>query len=190
MGDTINLPQPKERNLFLDKQVNQASINHLTKSIIEINENDVYIGKIYSVHDLEYKPKPIKIYIDSYGGHVYQCLGLIGVMRSSETEIHTIVTGCAMSCGFLISISGHKRFGYPRSTYLYHQVSGGAIGKVKDMEEELVEMVRLQEQIEDITLTNTKMTKKMLEKSYRGKKDLFIDSKKAIKLGIIDKIIE
>ena len=189
MPDTINLPNPKERNLFFDKQVSQSSVNTISKDIIEINEHDEYIKKIYDAHDLNYTPKPIKIYIDSYGGYVYQCLGLVGIMRSSKTPIHTIVTGCAMSSGFLIAISGHKRFGHLRSTYLYHQVPGGAFGKVKDMEEELAEILRLQQAVEEITLESTAITKKMLEKAYRGKKDWYITSEQAIKLKIIDEII-
>ncbi len=189
MPDTINLPNSKERNLFFDKQVSQSSINALSKEIIDISEHDEYLKKIYKAHDLIYKPKPIKIYIDSYGGYVYQCLGLIGIMRSCKTEIHTIVTGCAMSCGFLIAISGHRRFGYPRSTYLYHQVAGGAFGKVKDIEEELIEILRLQQSVEEITLESTSITKKMLEKAYRGKKDWYMSSEQAIKLRVIDEII-
>ena len=189
MADTINLPNPKERNLFFDRQVNQSSINALSKDIIEIGEHDEYIKKIYEAHDLIYKPKPIKIYIDSYGGYVYQCLGLIGIMRTCKTDIHTIVTGCAMSCGFLIAISGKKRFGYERSTYLYHQVAGGAFGKVKDIEEELVEILRLQENIEDITLESTSITKKMLERAYKSKKDWYITSVEAVRLRVIDEII-
>ena len=94
-----------------------------------------------------------------------------------------------MSCGFLIAISGHKRFGYPRSTYLYHQVAGGAFGKVKDIEEELIEILRLQQSIEEITLESTAITKKMLEKAYRGKKDWYLNSDQAIKLRVIDEII-
>lgn len=190
MGNYINLPEPKERNLFLAKQVDQDSINSLTRSIIEINESDEYVSKIYEAHDLIYNPKPIKIYIDSYGGYVYQCLGLLGVMKASSAPIHTIVTGCAMSCGFLISISGHRRFGYPRSTYLYHQVSGGAFGTAKDIEEQVIEVSRLQSIIEDITLENTKITEKRLQKVYKTKKDWFIDSSEALKLKIIDEVIE
>jgi len=189
MAETINLLNPKDRNLFFSRQVNQSSINDLSTSIIEISEHDQYIKKIYEAHDLVYNPKPIKIYIDSYGGYVYQCFGLVGIMDSCKTPIHTIVTGCAISCGFIIAISGHKRFGYPRSTYMYHQVSGGAFGKVKDMEEEMVEILRLQKSVESITLEKTKITKKMLERIYKAKKDWYLDSEKAIKLGVIDEII-
>jgi ATP-dependent Clp protease protease subunit len=162
----FNLPHPKNRNLYLAQQVTQESMNKLSQAIIDINEDDEYLKKVYSVQDLEYNPKPIKIYIDSYGGYVYQCFGLLGIMKASKTEIHTIVTGCAMSCGFLISISGHRKFGYPKATYMYHQVSSAAIGKVKDLEEDVIETKRLQSMIEILTLENTKITQKKLERIY------------------------
>ena len=68
-----------------------------------------------------------------------------------------------MSCGFMILICGHKRFGYKHSTPLYHQVSTGFLGKVKDMEESLAETKRLQAKIEDITLDRTAISKKRLK---------------------------
>jgi len=185
----LNLPEAKSRNLYLAKQVNQDSINDITKAIIEINESDEKLTKIYAAYDLQYNSKPIKLYIDSYGGAVYQCLGLLGVMQSSKIPVHTIVTGCAMSCGFLISITGHKRFGYPGSTYLYHQVSSGFYGKAKDIEEEVIEIKRLQKIIEDHTLKLTHISPLQLEKIYKRKIDWFIDSKKALKLGIIDEVV-
>lgn len=185
----LTIPEPLHRNLHLAKQVDQESINAISKAIIEINENDKLITKVYSAYGLTYNPKPIMLYIDSYGGQVYQCLGLLGIMKKSEIPVHTVVTGCAMSCGFLISISGHKRFGYEGSTFLYHQVSSGANGKVKDMEEKLVESKRLQKVIEKHTLKNTKITKDQLKKSYTGKFDWYITAEKAIKLGVIDTIV-
>ena len=113
---STTLPKPKARNLYLPEQVNQESMNKLTKAIIEINENDIYLTSLYALHNIDLNPAPIKMYIDSYGGAVYQCFGLLGVMDKSKTPIHTIVTGAAMSCGFMILISGHKRFGYELST--------------------------------------------------------------------------
>lgn len=186
---STNLPLPKERNLYFQKQVDQASIGELTQKIIEINDDDKKLKKLYEVYDLSYEPKPIKIYIDSYGGYVYQCFGLLSVMEKSKTPIHTIVTGCAMSCGFMMLISGHKRFAYKLSTPLYHQVSGGAVGKVKDMEEELFEAQRLQAMLEEITLEKTKISKKKLKEIYEGKKDWFMTAKEAKELGVVDEII-
>ncbi len=188
MSDII-LPQPKERSLYLARQVDQSSINDISKAIIEINESDEIAIKVFAAYDMVYKPKPIKLYIDSYGGHVYQCLGLLGIMEKSKVPIHTIVTGCAMSCGFLISISGHKRFGYSGSTYLYHQVSSIAWGAVKQMEEDMMEAKRLQRIIEKHTLRYTKISLGKLKDIYQRKVDWYIDSKKAISLGVIDEVI-
>ena len=183
------LPIPKGRNLYLPKQVNQESMNDLTKSIIEINENDAYLKKLYSIHDITYVPKPIKIYIDSYGGLVYQCFGLIGVMEKSETPIWTIVTGAAMSCGFMILINGHKRLGYAHATPLYHQVSTGFHGKVQDMEESFIETKRLQEKIEEMTCRLTKIPKTKLKKVLKNKIDWFMSAEEALILGVIDEIL-
>jgi len=185
----ITLPRPKARNLYLPEQVNQESMNKLTKSIIEINEDDEYLKKLYAVHEIIYNPQPIQMYIDSYGGAVYQCFGLLGVMEKSETSIHTIVTGAAMSCGFMILISGHKRFGYKHSTPLYHQVSTGFYGKVEDMEESLAETKRLQKKIEDITFERTSISKKKLSEILKNKKDWYMTAEEALGLGVIDGIL-
>lgn len=182
-------PKGKNRTLYFYSQVNQESIGTLTKEIIEINELDRYLEKYYELHDLIYQPKPIKIIIDSYGGLLYECFGLLSVMESSKTPIHTIVTGAAMSCGFMILISGHRRFGYSLSTPLYHQVSAGVRGKAKDIEEEWIEVKRLQDKLEEITLRKTKITKERLDKVYKRKMDWFMTAEEALKLGVIDEII-
>jgi len=190
MADNMpDIPPPHKRVLYLAAQVNQKSMNDLTKAIIQINDHDRYLEKLYPIYDLEYKPKPIKIYIDSYGGAVYQCLGLLGVMKKSTTPIHTFAAGAAMSCGFMILISGHKRFGYEYSTPLYHQVSTGFLGKVKDMEESLEETKRLQKKIEEITLERTQISQKKLREVLKNKVDWYMTAQEALQLGVIDEIV-
>ena len=94
-----------------------------------------------------------------------------------------------MSCGFMILITGHKRFGYKHSTPLYHQVSTGFQGKVQDMEDSLVETKRLQKKIEDITLERTSISKKKLTEILKNKKDWFMTAEEALGLGVIDGIL-
>lgn len=184
-----NIEAPKKRKLFFTEQVNQDSISKLTKSILEIEDHDKYLKKLYDIHNITYKPNPIEILIDSYGGSVYQCFGLLSVMDRCTTPIHTIVTGCAMSCGFMMLISGHKRFAHKLSTPLYHQVSSVAWGKIKDMEEDIDETKRLQKLLEKITMEKTNISKKKLKKIYKGKKDWFMDAEEALELGVVDIIL-
>tara|TARA_Y100001963_G_C6754910_1_gene436276 strand:+ start:548 stop:1120 length:573 start_codon:yes stop_codon:yes gene_type:complete len=187
--DNFDIPSPRARKLYLAAQVNQKSMNDLTKAIISINEHDRLLEKLYPAYNVTYTAPPIEIYIDSYGGAVYQCMGLLGVMEKSVTPIHTLAVGAAMSCGFMILISGHKRFGYRHSTPLYHQVSTGFWGKVKDMEESLEETKRLQKKIEDITLEKTSISKKRLKEVLKNKIDWFMTAEEALQLGVIDEIL-
>lgn len=184
-----NLEKSTPRNLFFAQQVDQDSMNALSKAIIEIREHDEYLKKSYATNDLSYEPKPIKIYIDSFGGAVYQCFGLLSIMKSSGTPVDTVVTGCAMSCGFLIAIHGRKRRIHKHGTMMYHQVSTGVEGKVADIKADLIEAMRLQKMIEKMTIENTKITEKKLEKVYKKKKDWYLDAKTSLRWGCIDEIV-
>jgi ATP-dependent Clp protease protease subunit len=183
------LPKPMMRKLFFGKQVNQESIQELSEKIVLINENDELLEKIYDAYDLTYNRKPIEIFIDSYGGLVYQVMGLVGIMEKSKTEIHTICTGAAMSCGFIMLISGHKRFCYEHGTPMYHQVSSGGSGKVEDLEQRLEETKRLQDKLEELTIRKTKISKETLDSNRKGKVDWFMTAEEAKKLGVVDEII-
>jgi len=181
--------KPKNRILHLAKQVDQDSVNAIIKEILDITQDDNQLMKLAKVSDLIYAPKPIQLYIDSYGGEAYSAMGLVSVIDRSKIPIHTIVVGCAMSAAFWISISGHKRFCYPQSTFMYHQVSTGFHGKVKDTQDDLVETVRIQKIMEDYVLKKTEITQDQLRRCYDAKKDWYIDSEEALKLKIIEEII-
>lgn len=183
------MEKPKDRNLYFNQGVDADTIGELTQDIISINEHDAHLIKRYALLDIDYKPKPIKIYIDSYGGYLYQCFGLLSVIENSETPIHTIVTGCAMSCGFMMLIAGHKRFAHKLSTVMYHQASAGVWGKIEDMEQRTDEIKRCQQILEDVTLDKTKITKKKLTQIRKEKVDWFMDSDEALDNGVIDEII-
>lgn len=178
------------RTLYLSKQVNQESMNELTKEIVKINQADAVVSKTLESMGATYNPSPIQIYIDSYGGQVYACLGLLGAMELSKTPVHTIVTGCAMSAGFAIAISGHRRFCFPYSTYMYHSVSSGLWGKVEGMQEDLVEVKRIQKLLEDLTLQKTKMTRVQLDENRKRKQDWYITPAQAKRLGVVDEVLK
>lgn len=189
MVQITDIKKITERNLFFNKQVDQSSIGELMQSIINFNDIDQKMEELASFNQNSYVRQPISIYIDSYGGNVYQIFGLIGIIEQSKTPIYTYLTGCAMSCGFLLLISGHKRFAYKYSTALYHQVSSGAYGKIQEIEERVEETQRLQLIIEKMTLDKTKISKSRLEKSRKSKEDWFIPSDDLVDYGIVDVII-
>lgn len=187
MKDT--LPLPKKRTLFFGKDVDLVSIEELSEQIVNINEDDDLLEKLYPVYGLKYERKPIKLMIDSYGGYVYQCMGLVGIMEKSTTKIHTYVTGAAMSCGFIMLICGDKRFAYKHATPMYHQVSTGFWGKTQDMEESYKETKRLQKKFESLTIEKTNISKSKLKEILKTKQDWYMDAEEALSVGVIDEII-
>jgi ATP-dependent Clp protease protease subunit len=186
---TLAKPDVTDRNLFFCKTVTPETIEDITKGIVKICEEDTQNEKVYAFHGFPYKRLPIKIYIDSYGGMVYQMFGLMSVIEKSPTPVHTIVTGAAMSAGFMILISGHRRFAYENSTPMYHQVSDLAWGKINELEKQVIEGKRLQKMIEDHVLRKTRITKMKLEEIYKSQTDWYMTAREAKKMGVVDEII-
>lgn len=180
---------PKQRSLFFTEQVDQTTVSAITKKIIEINDDDALLSEQASLIGFKYEPKPIKLYIDSFGGGIYSCMSLVSVIEKSEVPVHTICMGAAMSAGFIILISGHRRFAYKYSTPLYHQASTILFGNVKTIEEDITETKRLQKLMEKITLEKTKITKERLKEVYEKKLDWYMTAEEALKLSVVDEIL-
>jgi ATP-dependent Clp protease protease subunit len=155
------------------------TVDEIIKSILEINEEDQGTAS----------PRPIHLYVNSYGGEVYLFLGLIDIINASKTPVYTYALGASMSSALLVVLAGHKRFAYKHSTFMYHQISTGEWGTTKHLEEDLVESKRLQKIIDNIILTKTKITKRQLTSIYNNKKDWYMNSEDALRYQIIDTII-
>lgn len=189
MHELSNLPIPKSRQLFLIDQIDQVSIEKLYKDILEIDENDEFLKKVYSIYNLKYEPNPIELYIDSFGGSVYQIFGLISIIEKCKTPIYTIATGAAMSAGFLLLIHGNKRFAYKNASIMVHQVSDGSWGTYEKIKTDLKETKRLHDVIKKMIISKTNIKPEKLDKVFKSQKDWYLDVDQAIKLKIIDAIL-
>lgn len=72
---------------------------------------------------------------------------------------------------------------------MYHQISSLKYGKLKEIEEDVIEAKRLQEMIEKFTVTHTKISIDRLKEVYETKQDWYLNAEEALKYGIIDEII-
>jgi ATP-dependent protease ClpP protease subunit len=72
---------------------------------------------------------------------------------------------------------------------MFHQVGSVVWGKLKDMEEEIAEVQRLQKRLMEMTVKRTKISLAKLEENYRTKTDWFMDADEALANGVIDKIL-
>ena len=59
--------------------------------------------------------KPIRLMIHSYGGDLEQSFYFADLCMSSRIPIITVAMGAAMSAGFIIFLSGHKKYAFKHS---------------------------------------------------------------------------
>lgn len=184
----VKLPSPdlvhyykdyENRSIYIDFDIDDT-LFEVTKQILEYNRQDR--GK---------KPEertPIRVYIMSYGGDLYQAYAALSTMIASQTPVYTINMGVAMSAGVLLLLAGHKRFAMKYSTAMIHQGSGGAQGTFSEMEEQQKNYRKLIDSMRDYILDRSKIDSKLFNKNKS--KDWFISDKEQVELGIVDKIID
>lgn len=131
---------------------------------------------------------PIKMYIDTLGGDLTATLSIIGAMQLSKTPIHTITYGIGYSGGFIIGINGHKRYGFPHSSYLFHEGSAAEMGDAHKFLQH-IDFYKMQlKKIKQIVVSKTKITEDEYE--AHKKDDWFFSVEDALRYNIIDEIIE
>lgn len=180
------------RLLYLSDDVDNSTIGKLCWELVSIlQEDDKKEEEAKKEKDKKkYIRKPIKIYINSFGGRVYDMWALIDIILGSKTPIYTYCTGYAMSAGFNIFLAGHKRYASEHATFMYHQMWQSRSGKYQDLVEDREEVDVLQKMIEEYVLDRTNFSRADIKEVRERKRDFYIHAKDALKLGIVDKIIK
>ena len=173
------------RIFYLSDNVDNESLGKLIWSILLI----IKIDDEKEEKEKNYKREPIKLYINSYGGEVYDMWGLINVILNSKTPIYTYCTGYAMSAAFEIFLAGHKRYCYEYSTFMYHQMNCSRQGKYQDIVEDRDEMDWLNKMNEEYVINRTKFDDTIIKEIREKKRDFYIHSNKAVEYGIVDEIL-
>jgi ATP-dependent Clp protease protease subunit len=176
--------EPINRYITLSGSIDNSTVSTVSEFIHEINKIDCVNEEEFK----DYERLPIRLFINTFGGSVYDGLGLYDTIELSETKVYTIANGSAMSMGFIILLAGHRRFATKNSTLLYHEISNCMCDKLSGFKLEVKEMERLQNIMDDIVQNKTKITKKTLSEIKDKKNDWYIDSKTALKLKIIHEI--
>lgn len=154
--------------------------NHITVINMEDDEKEE--------REKDFKRKPIKIYISSYGGSVYDMWMLIDTICASKTPVYTYCVGYAMSAAFQVFLSGHKRFIGPHATLMYHQIYCWRSGKYQDLVDDREHTDLLNSQIEKYVIKCSKLTQEDLDSIREKKQDTYFTAEEAIERGLADEI--
>ena len=107
----------KDRIIFLDQDVNDASASVIVAQLLFLESED--------------PNKDINLYINSPGGSVFSGFAIYDTMQYIKCDVSTICIGMAASMGAFLLAGGAKgkRLALPNSQIMIHQPSGGAQGQ-------------------------------------------------------------
>lgn len=168
------------RTFYIDYEIDDDySLLELAKVIIQMNieEKDV------RTEDL----KPIRLFIHSYGGCLEQANFFCDLIQASRIPVITIAMGVAMSAGFLIFLSGRKRYAFSHTQMLIHEGSAsfqGTAGQVEDAQKSYKKQI---EDMKKYILEKTEIDEKTFNKNRN--KDWYLSADELVKYKIVDEII-
>ena len=165
----------KERIIFISGEINDNTANSVVAQLLyldSLNNND------------------ISIYINSPGGSITAGMAIYDTMNFINSDVITICIGMAASMGAFLLSSGtkNKRYALPNSDIMIHQPLGGIEGKATDIKIVSDRIIDLKKRINKILSKNTNQTLKRIEKDTET--DNYMNSKEALKYGLIDRIIK
>ena len=165
-----------DRIIFLGEDVNSHTANLVVAQLLFLAHED--------------PKKPIKLYINSPGGSVYDGLAIIDTMNYVEPVVETIGIGLQASMGAMLLSSGAKghRYCLENSRIMIHQPSSGTEGKITDQEIMLKEGIFLKKRLAEIFAKNTGKKLEQVERDMD--RDNWMSAEEALNYGIIDKIIK
>ena len=191
MGNTkeSDLPTPEEytywndrneRTFYVDYEIDDDySLVELSKIIIQLNIFEKEIPKD--------KLKPIRLFIHSYGGDLEQANFFCDLIESSRIPIITIAMGVAMSAGFLIFLSGHRRYAFKHTQMLVHSGSAAFQGTAEQIEDAQKKYKKQVESMREYILEKTEIPESLFNKNKN--RDWYLTSDELQKYNIVDEII-
>ena len=193
----LQLPDVSKRTLYLTDVIDNTTAREFTEKLNEIDFEDYYMmkGNVAKISSLgidvdNMTMPPIKVFMNSPGGYIYDALSIYD-MINKRNDMMCVCSGKVMSAAtfILLGFDEGLRFATENTTFMIHQPSSMTFGRLKDMEEDVEETKRLHKIITNIYLKNSKITKDVLDKIYKEKKDYYFTAKEALKWGFIKKIV-
>jgi len=139
--------------------------------------------------EAENSKKDIYMYINSPGGVITSGFGILDTMNYIKPDVATICMGQAASMAAVLLSAGAKgkRSALENSRVMIHQPLGGVQGQATDIEIHTKEILFLRKKLNKILADNSNNTIETIEKDTN--RDYFMDSKAALKYGLIDEIV-
>jgi ATP-dependent Clp protease protease subunit len=164
-----------DRIIFLGTTINDDVANIVTSQLLYLNSVD--------------NETPIKLFINSPGGSVIDGLAIYDTINWVNPDVETYGIGMAASMGSVLLSSGTKgkRFAFPHSRIMIHQVSSSTQGPCADLEIAVREAKKYQDELYNILSKNTGKSIKQI--AIDADRDCWFSAKEGVEYGLIDEIL-
>jgi ATP-dependent Clp endopeptidase proteolytic subunit ClpP len=137
---------------------------------------------------LDHVKPEIRIFIRSEGGDLHSGLSAMDCLVSLKSvKIRTIADGVCASAATFILLGGRTRYMTPNSYVLIHQLNmDGQWGKFEDFKDQMGNLEKFMKQISKIYLEETNVPESKLKKIL--KRDVYMNSKRCLKWGVVDEL--
>lgn len=135
MADVLELGKPKTHSngYFPTKPVAQLHEFYLTGEITSADDYVEWFDAIRHANETDI----VKIYINSYGGDLFTAIQFMRVLADTEATVIASVEGACMSAATMIFMCADNFEVTPHSIFMFHNYSGGTIGKGGEMIDQL-----------------------------------------------------
>jgi ATP-dependent protease ClpP protease subunit len=135
MADVLEIGKPKTHSngYFPPKSVAEVHEFYLTG---EITTADDYIEWFDAIRHAG-ENDIVKIYINSYGGDLFTAIQFMRVLADTDATVIASVEGACMSAATMIFMCADNFEVTPHSIFMFHNYSGGTIGKGGEMIDQL-----------------------------------------------------
>ena len=165
----------KERIIFLDTEVNDASASVIVAQMLFLEAED--------------PEKDIQFYINSPGGSITAGMGIYDTMNYIKCDVSTMCMGMAASMGAFLLAGGAKgkRFALPNAEIMIHQPSGGAQGQATEIEINAKHILKVRERMNRLMAQNTGQSYETI--AADTERDNWKTAEEAKAYGLIDDVV-
>lgn len=168
-----------DRTLFLNDEISEAVIEDYIMYILKWNKEDKGLP-------IECR-KPIKLYISSPGGNVFDANVFMNVIEMSKTPVWGIGMDLVASAAFHIYIACHKRYSMKDTAFLIHDGEIAIENSRKKFRDTAEFFNQGDERLKNHILKNTSITEEFYKSIYSDEFWFYADRGK--ELGVVHKII-
>lgn len=171
--------QLKNRNLFLQGEINQQTANELFAQLLYLKKED--------------DNKDVNLFIDSQGGGVKEGLSIIDMIKISGLPINMIVTGEAASMAAVLLASGSKgrRYIMEHSKVMLHEplILGKMYKSASSLQDISKSLLKTKTMINELLAYYTEKSLDEINEIVT-EHDYWMEAQEAIEFGLCDAIYQ